>query len=160
LLEGGKCWVGNVAESIAKIPMSDFGGEPALFAEVTAGRFVVHVPPRARGRMHGGRDGLGRLVAGPMEIEVKDGDRAVVVLGAVQIRARVVAVETSGATRPSRSKDTWRWIALMGALYVAALAICALLAPERAATLERGGLQRALVGPASGLIGRTSGEMR
>ena len=45
LYDGGKCWVGNVAESIAKIPMGEFGGEAALFAEVCAGRCVLYIPP-------------------------------------------------------------------------------------------------------------------
>ena len=100
-------------------------------------------------------------MTGPVALEVEDGDSAVVVLGAVQIRARVVPVETSGRARARSAGDTWRWIGLTGALYVAALAVCALLAPERAALLERG-LGRAVssVGLAGGLIGRTNDGTR
>jgi hypothetical protein len=142
VLEGGKCWVGCGEDSIARIPMGDYGGQPALVAEVSAEQFVLHVPPRARGRTHA--DGIGRLVTGPVSIEVKEGDRAVVVLGAVQIRARVVPVEARAAPPARVSTEVRKWLTVMGALYVAALATTAIVAPARAEKVASGGVRRAI----------------
>jgi len=130
LLEGGECWLGSGEDLLARIPMGDYGGQPALFADVREGRCTLHVPARARGRIHGD-DKLGRLVTGPDTIEVKEGDRAVVVLGPVSIRARVVSIEASASvpTRPL-NVEVRKWLTVMGALYIAALAAAALLAPD------------------------------
>jgi hypothetical protein len=143
VLEGGRCWVGPSEESIVRIPMGDYGGQAALVAEVVAGQCLLHVPPRARGRTHG-KDGLGRLVMGPVSLEVKEGDHAVLVLGAVQIRARVVPVEARIAPATRMTVEVRRWLTVMAALYVTALAATAMLAPERPERLANGGIRRAL----------------
>lgn len=141
VLEGGKVWVGQAPESIARIPMGEFGGRAALLAEVSDEQFVLHVPPRARARMHG-HDGLGRLSIGPTMVSLAEGDRVVIVLGQVQIRARIVPIEA--VTTPEASGETKRWIAVMGAVYLLALLVCALVAPARPGRLPHGGLQRLL----------------
>ncbi len=143
VLEGGSCWLGQMPESIARIPMTEYGGQPAVVAEVKEGQFVLHVPPRARGRTHG-KDGLGRLVMGPISLEVDEGDRAVIVLGAVQIRARLVPVETSGKERMRIPGETRRWLTVMAALYVTALALCAMIAPARPEQVTSGAIRRAI----------------
>ncbi|MDI1445648.1 hypothetical protein [Polyangium sp. 6x1] len=143
VLEGGSCWIGQAPESIARIPMAEYGGQAAVVAEVKEGQFVVHVPPRARGRTHG-KDGLGRLVTGPVSLEVEEGDRAVIVLGPVQIRARLVAIEASGKERVRIPSETRRLLTVMGALYVTALALCAAIAPARPERLANGAIRRAI----------------
>lgn len=142
LLEGGQAWVGQSPDSIARVSMGEWGGRATVVAEAVGGRFVLHVPPRARARMHG-RDGLGRLAIGPMDIEVEEGDRTVVVMGQVQIRARIVPVEMSAPLSSRVPGEAKRWIAVMGALYITALALCAMIAPSRPSTLDSG-LRRAV----------------
>ena len=84
-------------------------GAPMILGEVTTEGFLVHVPPSARARMHGA-DGLGRLVMGPETLALREGDKTVVVLGAVQIRARVVPVETlRTASHRTRSAGSPPW---------------------------------------------------
>jgi len=145
VLEGGKCWVGSSEESIARIPMGDYGGKPALVAEVVGGRCILHVPPRARGRIHG-KDGLGRLVIGPVSLDVAEGDRVVIVLGAVQLRARIVSVETGAMMPEARmTREVRRWLTVVGALYVTALAATAMLTPEKAEMLTDGAVRKAVV---------------
>lgn len=143
VLDGGSCWIGQAPESIARIPMLEYGGHPALVAEVKEGQFMLHVPPRARGRTHG-RDGLGRLVMGPVSLEVEEGDRAVIVLGPVQIRARLVAIEVTGKERVRIPSETRRLLTVMGALYITALALCAAIAPARPERLPHGAIRRAI----------------
>ena len=94
--DGGTAWVGNVAETMARVSMREFGGQPLIVGEVRSGTYAVHVPPRARARIHGA-DGIPRLVVGPHRVELLEGERAVVVLGAVQIRAAGRAVRGAGA---------------------------------------------------------------
>jgi hypothetical protein len=127
VLEGGVAWIGNVANSVARIPMGDYGGQAMIVAEVVGKEFRLTVPPRARARMHESR-GLGRLATGPQAIRLGDGDRAVIVLGNVQIRAQIVPVESfsRGINLPIGAAG---WIAFVGAIYVAALAVCAVLSP-------------------------------
>src|SRR6185369_4994507 len=81
-----------------------------------------------------------RLLSGPHRIALREGERAVLVLGPVQIRAQVVRVALS----PTRAAlaGVMRWIALAVASYLAALGICAALAPPPSLTLPRGRLQR------------------
>lgn len=143
LLDGGAAWVGPAQSSVANIPMNDFGGSPSLIAEVVDGQCKVHVPPRARARTHG-TDGLGRLLMGPVDLDISEGDRAVVVLGAVQIRARVINIETSGKVEPYQRRDALKWVLAVAGLYFLVLGICALVAPEKPRQLESGALQRAV----------------
>src|SRR5262245_30272816 len=53
VLDGGRAWVGNVADAIARVSSRDLGGHPHLVGEARAGTFAVCVPPRARARLHG-----------------------------------------------------------------------------------------------------------
>jgi hypothetical protein len=140
LLEGGVAWVGQVADALARVPMSEFGGQPRIAGEVRGGSFLLHVPPRARARLHGA-DGLARIVAGPQKICLGEGDRAVLVLGPVQIRAQISTIEVvaSGIGAVSGAAG---WIAFVGAVYVAALALCAAFAPPPPAQLHRGAMTR------------------
>jgi hypothetical protein len=133
VLDGGKAWVGEAAESLVRVSLADFGGEPFVVGEAAGGRFLLHVPPRARARSHGA-DGLARLVVGPEQISLGSGERAVVVLGPVQIRARIVPVTSSGRTRAS-AMSIARWLGAIGAVYAAVLVVGALAtasAAERA----------------------------
>src|SRR5262245_37964167 len=77
LQEGGTAWVGNVGETIARVSMREFGGQPFMVGDVRAGTYTVQVPPRARARVHGW-DGIPRLVVGPHRAELREGERAVV----------------------------------------------------------------------------------
>ncbi len=139
LIEGGTAWVGDVTDALARIQLEEFGGRPLLVGEVLSGEHTLHVPPRARARMHK-RGDLPRLIAGPHRIALSEGQHAVLVLGAVQIRARIVRVAAS----PTRAaiKGAAGWIAVAAVVYVVALAICASLAPSPSLTLDRGVLQR------------------
>lgn len=141
LLEGGTAWVGNVNDALARIQLKEFGGQPLLVGEVLSGEHTLYIPPRARARMHK-RGDLPRLLAGPHRISLCEGERAVLVLGPVQIRAQVVRVALS----PTRAAlaGAAGWIALAAASYLTALGICAALAPPPSLALERGALQRAL----------------
>jgi hypothetical protein len=143
LLDGGSCWVGPAQATIVNIPMTAFGGSASMVAEVADGRCKLHVPPRARARSHG-KDGLGRLLIGPTDVDITEGDRVVVVLGAVQIRARVINIENSGKVEPYRRRDAAKWLLVVAALYFAVLAFFAWVAPEKPRRLESGGLQRAV----------------
>ena len=139
LVEGGTAWVGNVDDTLARIPLEEFGGRPLLVGEVLSGEHTLYVPARARARTHK-RGDLPRLLAGPYRIALVEGERAVLVLGAIQIRAQVVRVALS----PTRAAlaGAMGWIALIAASYVLALGICAALAPPPSLTLDRGILQR------------------
>lgn len=139
VLDGGRAWVGNVADAIARVSSRDVGGHPHIVGEVRDGTFAVCVPPRARARLHG-TDGVPRLLTGPHRIELNEGDRAVVVLGGVQIRAQVVPFETPPAT--SRVGAWGAWVALVALVYAGALVVSSALthtSPERA---EPGTMQR------------------
>jgi hypothetical protein len=150
----GRAYIGSGPDVVARVVV-DGAGEAPLIAEVTGDRFVVRVPPRMRARMHG-VDGLGRLLTGPAEIPLREGDRAVLVLGAVQVRAQIVPIEILsrsaalgqglGLERPRGSglSGAARWIGLVGAMYAAALGLCAALAPRDPAHLEEGALQRVI----------------
>jgi hypothetical protein len=139
LVEGGTAWVGNVTDALARISLDELGGQPLLVGEVLSGEHMLYVPARARARTHK-RGDLPRLLAGPHRIALCEGERAVLVLGAVQIRAQIVRVAVS----PTRAALTGAagWIALAAAGYVMALGICAALAPPPSLTLDRGVLQR------------------
>jgi hypothetical protein len=139
LVEGGTAWVGNVSDALARIQLKEFGGQPLLVGEVISGEYTLYIPARARARMHK-RGDLPRLLAGPHRIALCEGERAVLVLGPVQIRAQVVRVAHS----PTRAAlaGAAGWIALAAVSYVTALGICAALAPPPSLTLQRGVLQR------------------
>jgi hypothetical protein len=143
LLDGGTCWVGTAQSSIANVSMREFGGHPSMLAEVVDGRCIVHVPPNARARMHGADD-LWRLFIGPVDLIVADGERAVVVLGCVQIRTKVIRIERAGSAEHHRRRDALKWLLAMAALYCLVLGIFALAAPEKPRRLESGALQRAV----------------
>lgn len=127
LLGGGKAWIGNADESLARIAMGPFGGSAMIVAEVEGAEQVVNVPPKARARIHP-REGLASITVGPQRVVLGEGDRIVVVLGGVQLRVQGVAIETFARGLGGTSAAT-RWLIVVGAIYVAALAICAALAP-------------------------------
>jgi hypothetical protein len=139
LLEGGTAWVGNVTDAIAHVQLTEFGGQPLLVGEVTAGEHAVYIPPRGRARMHK-RGAMPRLLVGPARIALHEGERAVLVLGPIQIRAQIVRVALS----PTRAAFTGpaAWIALAAGAYLIALGIFAAMAPPPTQALERGILQR------------------
>jgi hypothetical protein len=139
LVEGGTAWVGNVSDALVRLQLDDFGGQPLLVGEVLSGEHMLYVPARARARMHK-RGDLPRLLAGPHRIALSEGERAVIVLGSVQIRAQIIRVAVS----PTRAAlaGAAGWIVLAAASYVMALGICAALAPPPSLTLDRGVLQR------------------
>lgn len=127
LLEGGQAWIGEVAEALVRVPMAGFGGRPLVVGEVNEGTFTLRVAPCARARLHGA-DGIARILAGPQTIELHEGERAVVVLGAVQIRAQIATI--AGSSKPlGLPSGALGWVAFAGAAYIAVLALCAALAP-------------------------------
>ena len=140
LVDGGTAWVGNVSESFVRLPMREFGGQPLIVGEVRAGTYAIHVPPRARARAHGW-DGVPRLMVGPHRIELREGERAVLVLGAVQIRAQVVPFELSRA-RSRLPLQVAVWAAAIGLVYAGALALASALGPSTPPRLEAGAVQR------------------
>ncbi|APR80968.1 Hypothetical protein A7982_06315 [Minicystis rosea] len=123
LRDGGTAWVGSVGDAIARIPSRELGGHPFLVGEVRSGTYVLHLPNRARARLHGS-DGIPRLMIGPHRMELREGERAVLVLGPVQIRAQLVPFDTA----PSALKTSTRigmWVAAIGLIYAASLAVSA-----------------------------------
>jgi hypothetical protein len=140
LHDGGTAWVGNVAETLARLPMREFGGQPLVVGEVRSGTYAVQVPPRARARVHAG-DGIPRLLMGPHRVELLEGERAVLVLGAVQIRAQVVPFEVP-VPRFKVTAGVAAWVAVLGAVYVAAIALSAALVEPAPARAEPGTMQR------------------
>jgi len=140
LLDGGTAWVGNATETIARMSMREYGGQPFMVGTVRSGAYLVDVPPRARARIHGA-DGIPRLVVGPHHVELREGERAVLVLGAVQIRAAVVPFELP-APRFKIAAGALAWIAALGAVYAAALALTAVLAQPSAMHLSPGAMHR------------------
>jgi hypothetical protein len=140
LREGGTAWVGNVGDALARVPARDLGGYPFLIGEVRGGTFVLHLPARARARLHGG-DGIPRLLIGPHRLELREGDRAVLVLGAVQIRAQPVAFDA----RPDRLRTgaaVGAWLLAIAVVYAAALAVSAALTPAAPPRLDAGTMER------------------
>src|SRR5262249_30027726 len=128
--DGGTAWIGNVADTLARIPareLRELGGEPMIVGEAKAGTFALHVPPRARARHHRA-DGIPRLMMGPQRIELREGERAVLVLGAVQIRAQVVPFEAAPGASSLRA-TLGLWLAAIAVLYAATLALSAVFAP-------------------------------
>jgi hypothetical protein len=74
----------------------------------------------------------------------------VLVLGPVQIRAQIVPIEIVSRLGASGL----RWIGLVGALYLTALAVCAALAPRDRARLDEGSIRRAISEAAAELWAR------
>jgi hypothetical protein len=141
VLDGGTAWIGDVSDAIARVPMGPFGGQPLLVGEVSGGVHVLHVPPRARARIHGS-DGIPRLVVGPYRIELREGERAVLVLGAVQLRGRVVPYEVS-EPRLRRAAQVAVWLSVIAGVYAIALALSAAFGrPPAPPRLEPGAMQR------------------
>jgi hypothetical protein len=150
LHEGGTAWIGNGPDSIARVPLREHGGHPLIVGDVRAGTFAVHVPPRARARYHGG-DGIPRLLVGPQRVELRHGERAVLVMGGVSIRAQVVPFEVP-CPRFRVTSGAAAWMAVLGVLYAAAVVITAMLSRPSATPAQPGGMVRAherfLHGPA------------
>jgi hypothetical protein len=142
LLAGARAWIGAANESLVRISMDAYGGAPLVLGEVTSTDFLIHVPPRARARTHGA-DGIGRLAMGPETIALGDGDKTVVVLGNLRVRAQVVTIETTPQTGVV-PVGALRWTAFVGVLYVGALALCAWFSPHAPPMLTRGAFQRAM----------------
>lgn len=150
----GRAHVGSDPSAIARVPKGE------AIAEVEGDRFALLVPAGARGRLHQA-DGLARLLTGPTQVLLHEGDRAVLVLGSIQIRAQIVSVElmarsgTFGqrwSSRPSTDgPGLLRWVGLVGALYATALAICVVFAPRDRERLETG-IARAMAAHASALV--------
>ncbi len=138
--EGGTAWVGNVTDTIARVPMREFGGHPFMVGDVRAGTYTIQVPPRARARVHGS-DGIPRLVVGPHRVDLREGERAVVVLGGVQIRAQVVPFEVP-APRFKLTAGVAAWVAVLGAVYLAAMALTASAVQQTPAKAEPGAIQK------------------
>lgn len=149
LLAEGRAHIGDAPGSIARVSAGDLDRAAPVIAEVTGARYVLHVPRRARARVHRA-DGLARLLTGPTDVELRAGDRAVLVLGPVQIRAQIVPIEIVSRLGTSGL----RWIGLVGALYLAALAVCAALAPRDRARLDEGSIRRAISEAAAELWAR------
>jgi hypothetical protein len=144
LLTGGTAWVGEVRESIARIPMNEYGGQPLIVGAVTREEYALYVPPRARARLHG-EGAVPRILAGPHKLTLAPGDRAYLVFGQVQIRAQIINVEMA-ASGLSLGGGVVGWVGLATAIYVSTLSVCAALAPPAAAHLDPGAMQR-LHGP-------------
>jgi hypothetical protein len=140
LLLGGKAWVGSLRDAIARLPMREFGGQPLIVGEVTQEEYALYVPPRARARMHG-EGGIPRLLVGPHKITLKPGERAVLVLGQVQIRARIIDIE-SCANSSAAVGGVAVWVAFTATIYAAALAVCAAFSPMPNQHLDHGAMQR------------------
>jgi hypothetical protein len=140
LLPGGTAWIGEVRDSIARVPMNEFGGQPLIVGAVTREEYALYVPPRARARMHA-EDALPRILAGPHKLTLAPGERAVLVLGQVQIRARIINVESAAPSLSFGGKGAG-WVGFATALYFATLTVCAALAPPPAARLDHGAMQR------------------
>ena len=156
LHEGGTAWIGDGPESIARVSLGEHRGHPLIVGDVRAGTFAVHVPPRARARVHG-RDGIPRLLVGPQRVELGDGERAVLVMGGVQIRAQVVPFEVP-APRFRFTSGAAAWMAALGVLYAVAVLITAALSHPSATPAQSGGMVRAherfLQAPAAPVVSR------
>lgn len=151
----GRAHVGVDAQAIAKVPAA----RSEVIAEVVGGRFTLFVPAGTRARLHQA-DGLARLLRGPAEVTLVKGDRAVLVLGTLQIRAQIVPVEVAPRTAPvaslsaraggagrmgeRRAPGMLSWVAMAGTLYAAALAICVIFAPRERLQLDAGTVGRAV----------------
>ena len=140
LLDGARATVGRGPDAFARISIGD-AGQDVTIAEVDRGEFSLLVPPRARVRSHLA-SGLGQLGIGPQRLVLAEGDRSVLVFpGGIHVRAQIVPIETFsrslGATRHPA-----RWLAVAASLYVAALIVCATLAPSKV-SVATASLQRA-----------------
>lgn len=125
LHEGGSAWVGHVNDTMVRLSMREFGGQPLVVGEARSGTYAVLVPPRARARVHGS-DGIPRLLVGPQRVELQEGERTVVVLGPVQIRAQVVPFDAP-APRFGTAAIAAAWVAVLGVVYAAAMAVTTVL---------------------------------
>lgn len=141
ILLGGTAWVGDVRAALARIPMREFGGQPLIIGAVTQDEYALYVPPRARARMHGA-GGVPRLLMGPYKVTLTPGERAVLVLGPIQIRAQIVSVDSFAGRGGLSSGGMAGWIACATAIYVTSLTVCAALAPPIPQHLDPGAMQR------------------
>jgi hypothetical protein len=140
LVDGGRAWVGPVADALARVPARDLGGHPYLVGEVRGGTYALSIPPRARARLHGA-DGIPRLMIGPHRIDLRRGERAVLVLGAVQIRAQLVPYAGVGNPALRLAGAVVAWVGVIGLVYAAGMALATLLA-DRPSPVEPGALER------------------
>ncbi len=145
LLEGGKAWVGDTSEALVRLPSAraltrQIGlddppdsappSAPMLVGESKEGQHALHVPPRARARVQR-VDGLWRLLVGPCLVPLGEGEKAVLVLGPIQIRARLVNVPIS-ARSFRKVAAVIGWLAFLAAVYAAVVSACAALTPSQA----------------------------
>ena len=140
LHEGGTAWIGDTPETLVRMSMREHGGQPLIVGDVRAGTFAVHVPPRARGRVHP-HSGIPRLLCGPHRVELAEGERAVLVLGAIQIRAAVVPFEAE-SPRLKLTAGAAAWALVLVAVYTAAIALSASLVQPPPARLSPGAIHR------------------
>jgi hypothetical protein len=141
VLDGARAMLGQGSEALAPVGVDAAGATSFTVGEVNGDEFVVHVPDRARVRS-GVPSGLARLGTGPTTLVLAVDQRAVVVLrSGIQIRARIVEVDIRPGSQPKRSPSV-RWLVAVGALYVGALALCAVMVPDHRAAMEEGSLQR------------------
>src|SRR6185437_6775812 len=140
LQEGGAAWVGNVADPLVRVPLRDLGDRPFIVGEVRSGTYAVEVPPRARARVHRG-DGVPRILVGPERLELHEGERAVVVLGAVQVRAQVVPFEVA-SPRFKVTPKLAAWVVVLGVVYAAAIAVSAALVQPAPLRADPGAMER------------------
>jgi hypothetical protein len=140
LREGGAAWIGDTPETLVRMSMREHGGQPFIVGDVRAGTHAVHVPPRARARVHPS-SGVPRLLSGPQRVELQEGERAVVVLGAIQIRAAVVPFEVQ-APRFKITAGAAALALVLAAVYAAAIALTAAMVEPPPARLTPGALQR------------------
>lgn len=126
LVNGTNAWIGNHADTIARLSMVEFGGHPLLLGEVEGGTFAILVPTGARARVHGS-DGVPRIVVGPIRVRLVEGERAVLMLGPLQIRARVVLSDLE----PRRLRGMMAavaWVGTLALVYLVALTLSTWLA--------------------------------
>jgi hypothetical protein len=149
ILLGGKAWVGDLCEALARPPMRAFGGQPLIVGAVTRDEYALYVPPGGRARMHGA-NGVPRLITGPYKLSLAPGEHAVLVLGPIQIRAQIVDVQVSAPTLlPAIASAETRshtrligWVALTAAAYATAMAVCSAFTPQPVKMLEHGAMER------------------
>jgi hypothetical protein len=128
---GERAWIGDVAGSFVRAGVREIGAAPFVVGEVTGDRFVLHVPVRARARASGA-DGLGRLFFGPTRVPVAEGDRVVLLLGRVEIRARLVPVAALGGRARAIAASVARLVLAVLAVYAAVVVGAAPASPPSA----------------------------
>lgn len=141
LLEGARATIGRGPDAFARISIGEAGDDVTIAEVERDEQFVLWVPPRARVRTHLA-SGLGRLGTGPERLVLTEGDRSVLVLpGGIHVRAQIVPIETFGRSLGA-TRHPARWLAVAASLYLAALVLCATLAPSKVPPMVTAALQR------------------